>query len=286
MRRFILALLSLVTFLLPAPAQIASQPTYYVGGVNVGVLSDTLLLLEPFSIFMFGINQIVDVPPNVCPDGLNHGLCPDLTTVGLNGMDVNPNGAGHMPPDWAYNIFMLYNATDGACGMSPCLGAIITIATAISDVVLPPGWQLAHTSYRKIMYSAVVVNGELAPNHASNWPMPTFIFTQPVLVASFTTAQNYTPVDIARLAPDGGRFVRFRAVLTGSGNNLWLSPESNSLYEKMFAYNDFGVKSGLGIRVQYTYGHPSTSQVFVKFQPGVSGRVDLYVDEWDWTEVD
>jgi hypothetical protein len=255
-----------------------ADQTYYIAGVNVGVQTNTQLVIEPFSLYMFGINQIVDIPTTVFPD---------LTTIGLNGMDANPNGSGNMPPDWAYNIFVLYSSSEGSCSTtSPCLGFIITKATAISNVVLPSGWTVANTSYRKLSYGIVVTGGILLTNHTTHWPMPRVDFTTQLLLESFTTSQSFTAVDVAKFAPDNSRFVNFRAVLTGTGNNLWLSPTGGTQYQKLFAYNEQGVKNNLWMRVQYTYGSPSTSLVYVTFQPGASGRVDLYIDGFAMTEVD
>lgn len=275
--RGILKVAVLAVGLLSLPAKAADQ-SYYIAGVNVGVQTDTQLVIEPFSLYMFGINQIVDIPTTIFPD---------LTTVGLNGMDKLYGAPGQMPPDWAYNIFALYNASEGTCtAAAPCLGFIMTKATAIGDVVLPSGWTLANTSYRKLMYGVTVTGGVLLTNHVSHWPMPRIDFTPQVLIASFTTTQTFTPVDVARFVPDNSRFVNFRAVFTGTGNNLWLAPTGSTQFQKLFAYNGQDVKTNLWMRVQYTYGNPSTSYVYVTFQPGTSGRVDLYIDGYDMTEVD
>lgn len=245
--------------------------TYYIGGVNVGVLDDTHLVIEPFSLWLFGINEVYTLTTTITPN---------LRLIGLNGMDVNPNGSGNMPPDWAYNIFAIYDNPTGDFGF------IITKATAVSDIVLPTGWSLANLSYRKISYGITVTGGVLMTNHTTHWPMPRVDFTNQILLASFTTTQTDTTVDVAKYVPDSSRFVNFRAVLTGTGNNLWLSPTAGTAFRKLFCYNGQDVKPGLWSRVQYTYGTPSTSMVYVTFQPGASGRLDLYVDGFAMTEVD
>lgn len=244
-----------------------SALSYYISGVNVGVFSNTQLEIEPFSLYLFGINQVYTMSATIFPD---------LTTIGLNGMDVNPNGAGHMPPDWAYNIYAIYNPTTQGFGF------ILSQATAFENVVVPSGF----TSYRKLCYGVTVYNGALLTNHTTHWPMPRVDFSPQILVGSFTTTQTFTPVDVARYVPDNSRFVNFRAVLTGTGNNLWLAPTASTQYQKLFAYNGQDVKPGLWMRVQYTYGNPSTSYVYVSFQPGSSGRCDLYCDGFAMTEVD
>ncbi len=251
-----------------------TDPFYAMNGCNVGVFSDQQLVIEPFSMWMWGPigtpgwgGQMVN---------FTNTLYPDLRTIGLNGMDANPNGAGNMPPDWAYNIHAFANPTTGDVGF-------ILSKQGSTNAITPPA---GYTLYRKLMYGCPVYGGKLLTNHTANWPMPMVEFTPQVQVGpAFTSAVTDYPVDVARLIPENSRMGIFRAVITGSGNNLFLSPTGGTAFRKLYCYNSAGVVPNIHSRVQYTYGSPNTSIIYVTFQPGASGRLDLYCDGFLMTEV-
>lgn len=245
---------------------------YAINGVNVGVFSDTKMVIEPFSLWMWDGSASF----NGQTIGFTQTKYPDLTTVGCNGMDALQSGqsSGAMPPDGTYKLFAFYNPTT----FDTCF--ITTGAIAYSDIVKPSGYNY----WRPIMYGVTVYQGKLLENHVSHWPMPRIDFTQQIQVGpAFTTSVTDYCINIHKLIPENARFANFRAVLTGAGNNLWLSPSAGTAYRKLFAYNGQDVKPNLWTRVQRI--NNTTTCVYVTFQPGSNGRLDLYMDGYNVTEV-
>jgi hypothetical protein len=255
----------LLVGLLIVPAK-ASDPIYHYGGINVGVFSSTQLVIEPFSLWMWGPigtpgfgGQLVEFTNEVKPD---------LTTIGCNGMDANPNGAGQMPPDGAYDIFAFYNPTTGdVCFINTLLGT-------------PPTAPSGYTYYRKLPYGNIVLNGALAANHTSGWPMPTVMFTATERsVATFPSATNsWVGVDCSKLIPENARMGFFRVHVTGGNASVWLSPSNNipNAYFKTLMDNQTGMSGQIGVRVD--------SREFIYVFTSGAGRVDLILDGFAITE--
>lgn len=296
MRKIVALLIGWFLILSPCAAQ-KSDPTYAINGVNVGVLNNTQLVIEPFSLWMWGPYQTPGFGGQTV--AFTNTITIDLTTVGCNGMDQLQQGqtlasgqvlrsgqvAGQMPPDDTYKLWAFYNETT----FDTCF--IMTGSVDFAGIVKPVGYDF----YREIMYGVTVYGGALLPSHISHWPMPRIDITPQIQVGpAFETAVTDFCVDLARLIPETMRFVNMRAVLTGTGNNFWLSPGGGTQFRKLFAYNGSDVKPGLWIRVQQTMpwlqsppqpGFRSAC-VYVTFQPGTNGRLDLYFDGGNQTEVD
>lgn len=253
----------------------AADPTYSISGVNAGVLSDTQMAIEPFSYWAWG-------PIGTPGFGgllvqMNSTVYPDLTTIGLNGMDANPNGAGHMPPDGAYVMHAYFNPTTGVTGF-------VTSASPVPASSAPaPGY----TYYRKLMYGAIVKGGRLVSNHASHWPMPSIYFTEletNTVIGTYTASTGgWVAVDLKKLIPEHSRFGIFRALISGGAGTIWLSPSNvqpGNGFWKTLASNQTGVTPQLKVRVdgaQMLY-------VWVTAPAGVT--VSLMLDGFDMTEVD
>lgn len=260
--------LLLFLLLLSNPA-LAADPIYSIQGVNVGIFSNTKMVIEPFSLWMWDSSAGGFNGQTVAFTSTKY---PDLTTVGCNGMDAGTVGV--MPPDATYKLFAFYNPTT----QDICF--ITTAAISYSDIVKPSGY----TFWRPLMYGVTVYQGKLLENHVSHWPMPRIDFTQQIQVGpAFLASVTDYCVNIHKLIPENARFANFRAVLTGSGNNLWLSPSTGATLRKLFSYNGQDVKPNLWTRVQRIDN--TTTCVYVTFQPGSGGRLDLYMDGYNITEV-
>lgn len=235
-----------------------NDQTYFLGGINVGVYNSTTLVIEPCAAWLFGSGII----------NLTTTVFPDMRGIGLNGVDVNPNGQGNMCPDGCYDIYMLYNPT------TQQVGFICSLQGAIGNVVLPSGF----TSYRKLMYGVLVYQGALVANHTANWPMPTVMLTSPILVTSILSpSTNWVTLDLSKLTPENARYAWYRLVFTGSACNMYIAPTAASQYAKLVAYNQLGAYSNIGCRIDGSqHGY---AQLFN------GGRVDIYLDGWSQTEV-
>ena len=196
----------------------AADPIYFYGGINVGVYSNTQLVIEPFGLWMWGPigapgfgGQLVE---------LTNEVLPDLTSIGCNGVDVNPNGAGHMPPDGAYDLHAFYNPITGdVCFISSLQGSTLSVPH-------PSGYAF----YRKLPYGNIVLNGALVPNHTAGWPLPTVMFTATErAIAAFSSPTNsWVAVDCSKLIPENARMGYFRVHVT-SGTASVLSVVSSSI---------------------------------------------------------
>lgn len=244
-----------------------ADQTFYIGGVNVGVFDDQHLVIEPFSAALWrGFDQS-DGMDIWC---LTSTLMPDLRTVGVNGMDVNPNGAGHMPPDGCYDIWMVGNPTTGD------LGFVLSLHSSYRDII---GSLPGYTSWRKLMFGVLVVGGKLVPCHVSNWPMPTIMFTQPVpqVAAILSPSSSWVTLDLSKLVPENARYAWYRCVFTGPPCNAYISANAGPQFAKLIAYNQIGSYSSIGCRIDGSqHGY---AQLFG------GGRMDVYLDGWSQTEV-
>lgn len=239
----------------------ANNLTYYIGGVNVGVFDDATLVIEPFDLAMFG-NDGSDIWQ------LTTTLYPDVRGVGVNGMDVNPNGQGNMPPDGCYDIYAIGNPSTRQ------LGFILTKAASWSDVVRPTGF----TSFRKLMFGVLIHGCKLAPCHVSHWPMPRVDLTTPIIIAQgLVPSATWLTLNLSKLTPENARFVWYRCVFTDGPCNAWLSPSANTAFAKLVSYNQLGIYSSIGCRIQG--GQLGYVQLFY------GGKMDLYLEGWNQTEV-
>lgn len=238
---------------------------YEISGCNVGVFSDQQLVIEPFSAWLWdsvagGFNGSVW--------DLTTTKYPDMRVVGLNGVDVNPNGAGNMPPNASYDIYMIGNPTTGDVGF------ILSLQSSWGSVVKPSGY----TCFRKLMYGVPVIGGKLAANHTSNWPMPTVMLTAPYQIAAITSpSSSWVTLDCSKIVPENARWVWYRCVFTGSPCNAYISSSSSTTNAKLVAYNQLGSYSSIGCRID------STQRGYAQLFAG--GRMDIYIDGWSQTEV-
>jgi hypothetical protein len=236
--------------------------TYAISGVNVGVLSDTQMVIEPFSMWMWDLagnnGQIVN---------FSNTKNPDITVVGLNGRDFGSPGTC---PDGAYNLYGLYNPT------TDDVGFIVSDHNSYGAIGAPPGYTFA----RKLMYGVVVVGGKLYPNHCAHWPMPKVMFTTQTQVAAFFSNVIWAPIDLSKLIPENARMGHFRFVVTGPNSNVWIAPTANLQYSKLIMYNEIGIRAGIDCRVD------GNEKVYIQFQTGAGGRLDVYLDGFSMTEVD
>jgi hypothetical protein len=240
------------------------DPNYAIHGCNVGVLSDTQMVIEPFSLWMW--NRATPATP--IGDVINFSATkyPDITVVGLNGRDF---GSAGTCPDGAYALYAVYNPTTND------MGFIFSNHISYGTLIRPAGYDYV----RKLMYGVVVKAGKLYPNHCAHWPMPKVIFTNQTLVASFFSAATWSPVNLASLIPEASRMGHFRCVVTNANSNVWLSPSGSLTYSKLIMYNEMGIRTGIDCRVD------GNETIFVQFQPGSGGRLDLYLEGFSMTEV-
>jgi hypothetical protein len=236
---------------------------FEINGVNVGVLNDQQLVIEPFSAWLWD-SVLGGYSGSVC--NFTNTICPDLRTVGLNGMDVNQTGG--MPTDGCYNIFMVANPTTGDVGF------ICSKQGSWGLVVSPVGY----TSWRKLMYGVLVIGGKLAPVHVSHWPMPRVDLTSPYQLLAITSpSSSWVTIDLSKLVPENARFVWYRCVFTGTPCNAYLAPSPSTLIGKLVAYNQLGSYSSIGCRID------SAQKGYAQLFAG--GRMDIYLDGWNQTEV-
>src|SRR5574337_1816120 len=100
----------------------SADPTYAIAGVNAGTYSNTQMVIEPFSMWMWGGSgdgQMVS---------FSSTKYPDMTKIGCNGLDKLQPGqsAGGIAPDNAYKLFAFSNPTT----QDVCF--IVTSGTALS----------------------------------------------------------------------------------------------------------------------------------------------------------
>lgn len=247
----------------------SANPIYYFAGLNVGVFSPTQLVIEPFGLWMWGPIGTPGFGGQLF--NLVATLYPDLTTIGPNGMDANPNGAGHMPPDYAYDLHAFGNpATEDVIFYVSAKGRTL-------DITPPSGY----THYRKIPYGVIVRNGTLQINHTANWPMPTVTFDGiEIVIATYGAATGgWMPVNLAKLIPENARQGLFRAHITNGSATVWASPSNeqpgNQLWKTM-ADNQTGIVGPIPIRVD------STETIW--FWTAGSGHVDIILDGFQITE--
>jgi len=233
---------------------------YFIGGANVGVYNDVTLVIEPFSAWMFGALAGIR--------NLTTTIYPDMRGIGLNGIDANPNGQGHMPPDGCYDIYLLCNPVSGD------VGVICSLSASLGGVVLPTGYTL----FRKLMYGVLIRSGKLVANHTANWPMPTVMLSTPILITSILSpSQAWVTLDLSKLTPENARWVWYRCVFTNAPCNCYVAPTASAQYQKLVAYNQLGSYSGIGCRIDGSqHGY---AQLFN------GGRADIYLDGWSQTEV-
>ncbi len=237
--------------------------TFYIAGCNVGVFSDTKMVIEPFSLAMWrdtNVMQDVDIWK------LATTVYPDITVVGLNGRDFGSPG---VCPDGAYNLYAVANPTTGD------IGFIFSDKISMTDIRPPAGY----TSWRKLMYGVVVVGGKLYPNHCAHWPMPKVMFTKQTPAGSFFSNVTWAPLDLSKLIPENSRMGHFRFVVTGPNSNVWIAPTANAEFAKLVMYNEQGIRASIDCRVD------GNERAFVQFQTGAGGRLDVYLDGFSMTEV-
>jgi len=250
----------------------AANPIYAVNGMNVNVLSNSQMVIEPFSFWAWGPigtpgwgGQLVE---------FNTTNYPDLTTIGLGGMDANPNGAGNMPPDGAYMLWGFYNPTTNDTKF------VTSRQIAISGMPVYPGY----THWRKFSYGVIVKNGKLVENHTAGWPVPTVIFTATesnFLVGTWiATTPGWVAVDLSKLIPEHSRMGIFRATISGNAATIWISP-SGSQPNPYFRT----LHSGTGVSGQMMMRVDGNEKIFVWVQAAGS-TVNLYLDGFVMTEVD
>lgn len=168
----------------------------------------------------------------------------DLTAIGANGMDVNPNSAGHMPPDGAYDLhaFLMPGAT------TPIF--VVSKQGATEDVQFS-----GYAAYRKIPIFIPVLGGVLAPTGISGWPHPTTTYTNNTLV---TELRNIPPaglgslaapyaIDISTYVGENCRQGAFGVVITNGTATVYLGCGRNSdnppqQFMKMCAFAEAGAK--------------------------------------------
>lgn len=256
-----------------------SDPISALNGMNLAVLNNTQLEIEGGpSMWMWNapigsgfVGQMVSITQNIIID---------LTTIGANGMDVNPNGAGRMPPNGAYDLhaFLMPGASQPIFVVSK-QGATENVAFS------------GYAAYRKIPIFIPVIGGGLAPTAISGWPHPSTIYTNSTLITEFRNIGAGLgslgvphPIDISEYVGENCRLGMFRLVISGGTANVWLGcgPNSDSppqQFMKLFAYNEAGVKAGCKTRFEQ-------QTLFIVIVP-TSGNpeVDVYADEVDQIEV-
>jgi len=239
-----------------------NDPTYFIGGCNVGVYNSATLVIEPFAAWLWNGSSGGDII------NLTTTLYPDMRNIGLNGVDVNPNGQGNMCPDGCYDIYMIYNPT------TQDVGFICSLSGSWGGVRAPSGY----TWYRKLMYGVLVYGRQLAANHTANWPMPTVMLSTPILITEIKQAStNWITLDLSKYTPENSRYAWYRIVCLNSPVNAYLAPTASTQYAKLVSYNQLGVFGGLGCRIQG--GQLGYAQMFN------GGEMDIYLDGWSQTEV-
>lgn len=264
----------IATALLSMGGARAADPTYAISGANIGVLSDTKMVVEPFSYWAWGPIGTPGFSGMLAQS--NATIYPDLTTIGLNGMDVNPNGTGNMPPDGAYVMHAYFNPATGDT-------AFITSASPLSAASPPaPGY----THYRKMMYGAVVKGGKLVNNHVSHWPMPSIYFTDvetDTVIGTYTAPTGgWVPIDLKKLIPEHSRFGIFRAIIAGGTADIYLSPSNvqpGNRFWKSLARSQRGVTAQMKVRVD-------GAQIVYVWIDTPGATITLMLDGFDMTEVD
>lgn len=267
MRKIVALLFGLFLIVSPVSGQIPTTPTYSSGGLNVGVYDANdhfHLVVEPFSVW--GWDSIAG-GFNGQMMAMNMTLYPDLRTIGCNGMDQNPNGAGRMPPDGNDDIFVLGNPTTGDI----CI--IVTMGDGSFGGIAnkPPGYTL----WAKLRYGVLINEGALVDNHTANWPMPNVRVTPDMVVTRFFGNQSQGLIDLSKLIPENSRFAAVRLVITNGTANVSIGPGPCCM--KLAAYNQTGVVWVPGIRVQH-------GSLFADIQAASNVEIDVHYDGWDQTE--
>lgn len=217
----------------------SSDPFYFLGGMNIGVLNDTTLVIEPFAADLWqGIaagwnNQVVN---------FQNTISVDLTSIGLNGRDAGTAGT---PPTGCYKVWMIANPTTGDVGF---------IATQTLDprsIVFPAGYTLN----RKLPFGFSVIGGRALPFHAASWaslPRITFTDNDAMMTIWSGPANNaWLTIPLPNYIPENSRSGIFAGQVSGGSGSMWISPSSsvpNPFWKTLLA-NQAGCSGNVDCRV-------------------------------------
>lgn len=190
----------------------------------------------------------------------------DLHTVGMNGIDVNPNGIGNMPPDGAYDVH-LWAITGNPNATPPVPDTVAAVVSLQGSSVFVPH-DSAYTLYRKMPYNIIVKNGVIVPSTVLGWPTPCIFFTNTdvdphnMVVATYPAATNaWSPVDVSKVNGENANFGHWRAMISGGTASVWISPSNVSpgnTFFKTLAQNNTGPTLSMPMRT--TSDHPELGQ--------------------------
>lgn len=276
-----------------APPQ---SPLYFWGSPNIqindGADNVGQLIIEGFAFWAWGPMQT----KGWCGQIINSlsQITIDIKHIGMNGIDVNPNGEGNMPPPGAYDVHLF--ATPGVGGAPDTVAGVVSLQGSTPLVPHDP----AYDHYRKMPYNVIVRNGVIVPSTVIGWPTPCISFTNAdvdapgnMTVQTYSAPTNgWSPLDVTSLIGENSNFAYWRAIVSGGTASVWLSPSNvtpGNPYYKTLAQDQAGSGPSLPVRTtaQGT-GQPPMIYIwtgdYVPSTPGGGVTVKLVIDKECVTE--
>lgn len=222
----------------------------------------------------------------------------DIKHIGMNGIDVNSNGEGNMPPPGAYDVH-LWAIPGDPTATPPVPDTVAAVVSLQGSSVLVPH-DPAYNIYRKMPYNVIVREGPngrfIVPSTVTGWPTPCVSFTTAdVDAASNMTIQTYSAptngwsaLNVTAVIGENSNFAYWRAIVSGGTASVWLSPSNTTPgnpYYKTLALNQTGSGPSLPVRTtSQGTGQPAMLYVWTgNYTPSVPGggqpTVKLVIDK-------
>lgn len=215
-------------------------------------------------------------------------LTVDIKTVGMNGIDVNPNGAGNMPPDGAYDVHLF--AMPGTPSAIPPIPDAVEVIVSLQGSTPAVPHDAGYDLYRKMPYNVIVRNGVIMPSTVIGWPTPCISFTSTdsdgvtpnTVVQEFPSATGkWVGVDVTKMIGENSNFGYWRAIISGGTASVWLSPSNVSpgnAYFKTLATNQTGSTGSIPVRTtSQGTGQPALIYIWTDNYVPASGGAGVVV---------
>lgn len=164
----------------------------------------------------------------------------DIKHIGMNGIDVNPNGEGNMPPDGAYDVHLF--AAPGDPTASPPTPDAVEVIVSLQGSTAAVPHDAGYDLYRKMPYNVIVRKGAIVPSTVTGWPQTpcqTFTTTDGIPIGPYFSAPTYPPnapagtngwvaIDVSNTIGENSDFGTWKAIISGGTASVWISPSNVS----------------------------------------------------------